>query len=59
MWSVDDDVAHQVGSAFYDNMVDGSGRMDCTHAVAALHKAVKALRMKIHVIHHRVLQRVL
>jgi CHAT domain-containing protein len=47
MWSVDDDVAHQVVSAFYDNMVDGSGRMDCTHAAAALHKAVKALRMKI------------
>jgi CHAT domain-containing protein len=44
MWSVDDDVAHHVVSAFYDNMVDGSGRLNCTRAAEALHKAVKTLR---------------
>ena len=47
MWSVDDDVAAQVASAFYDNLVDGSGRLDCTRATVALHKAVKTLRKKI------------
>ncbi|KAG2124885.1 CHAT domain-containing protein [Suillus clintonianus] len=47
MWSVDDEVARQVVSAFYHNMVDGSRRLDCTHAAIALHKAVKSLRKKI------------
>ncbi|KAG2125684.1 CHAT domain-containing protein [Suillus clintonianus] len=47
MWSVDDDVARQVVSAFYGNLVDGSGRLDCTRAAVALHKAVKSLRKKI------------
>ncbi|KAG2131138.1 TPR-like protein [Suillus cothurnatus] len=44
MWSVDDDVARQVVSAFYDKLVDDSGRLDCTWAAVALHKAVKRLR---------------
>ncbi|KAG2141845.1 TPR-like protein [Suillus clintonianus] len=47
MWSVDDDVARQVVSLFYRNLVDGSGRLDCTRAAVALHKAVKSLRKKI------------
>ncbi|KAG2141962.1 TPR-like protein [Suillus clintonianus] len=47
MWSVDDEVARQVVSAFYRNLVDGSGRLDCTRAAVALHKAVKSLRKKI------------
>ncbi|KAG0700577.1 CHAT domain-containing protein [Suillus ampliporus] len=47
MWSVDDEVARQVVSAFYDNLVDGSGRLDCKQAAIALHKAVKLLRKKI------------
>jgi hypothetical protein len=49
MWSVDDDVAGQLVSAFYNNLVKGSepGRLDCTCAAAALHKAVKKLRKKI------------
>ncbi|KAG2135791.1 TPR-like protein [Suillus clintonianus] len=47
MWSVDDEVARQVVSAFYRNLVDGSGRLDCTRAAIALHKAVKSLRKKI------------
>ncbi|KAG1739320.1 TPR-like protein [Suillus lakei] len=47
MWSVDDDVARQVVSAFYDKLVDDSGRLDCTRAAVALHKAVKSLRKKI------------
>jgi len=47
MWSVDDEVACQVVSAFYSNLVDGSGRLDCTQAAVALHKAVKKLREKI------------
>ncbi|KAG2130228.1 CHAT domain-containing protein [Suillus clintonianus] len=47
MWSVDDEVARQVVTAFYDNMVDGSGRLDCRRAAAALHNAVKSLRKKI------------
>ncbi|KAG1843663.1 CHAT domain-containing protein [Suillus subluteus] len=44
MWSVDDEVAQQVVSIFYRNLIDGSGRLDCTRAVVALHKAVKSLR---------------
>ncbi|OJA11321.1 hypothetical protein AZE42_08591 [Rhizopogon vesiculosus] len=47
MWSVDDEVAGQVVSAFYDNMFDGSGRLDCTGAAVALHNAVKKLRKEI------------
>ncbi|KAJ8589108.1 hypothetical protein M405DRAFT_818596 [Rhizopogon salebrosus TDB-379] len=47
MWSVDDEVVGQVVSAFYDNMVDGSGKLDCRRAAVALHKAVKKLRKKI------------
>ncbi|KAG1856957.1 TPR-like protein [Suillus subalutaceus] len=46
MWSVDDEVARQVVSAFYDKLVDDSGRLDCTRAAVALHKAVKKLRGK-------------
>ncbi|KAG2030188.1 CHAT domain-containing protein [Suillus americanus] len=44
MWSVDDEVARQVVSAFYDKLVDDSGRLDCTRAAVALHKAVRKLR---------------
>ncbi|KAG1803196.1 CHAT domain-containing protein [Suillus subaureus] len=49
MWSVDDEVARQVVSAFYRKLirVDDSRRLDCTHAAVALHKAVKSLRNKI------------
>ena len=47
MWSVDDEVAGQIVSAFYGNLVDGSGRLDCTRAAAALHKTLKKLRKKI------------
>ncbi|KAG2123239.1 CHAT domain-containing protein [Suillus clintonianus] len=47
MWSVNDDVALQVASAFYGYLVDGSGRLDCTRAAVALHKAMKSLRKKI------------
>ncbi|KAG1859630.1 hypothetical protein F4604DRAFT_1684593 [Suillus subluteus] len=39
MWSVDDDAARQIVSAFYNNMFDGSGRLDHTRAAIALHKA--------------------
>ncbi|KAG1762632.1 TPR-like protein [Suillus occidentalis] len=44
MWSVDDEVAQEVVSGFYENLVDDSGRLDCTRAAVALHKAVKKLR---------------
>ncbi|KAG2040594.1 CHAT domain-containing protein [Suillus americanus] len=47
MWSVDDDVARQVVSAFYGHLVDSSGRLDCTRAAVALHKAMKSLCKKI------------
>ncbi|KAG0698782.1 CHAT domain-containing protein [Suillus ampliporus] len=47
MWSVDDEVVLQIVSAFYSNLVDDSGRLDCTRAAFALHKAVKSLRKKI------------
>jgi CHAT domain-containing protein len=47
MWSVDDEVVGQVVSAFYDEMFDGSGRLDCTRAAVALHKAMKKLGNKI------------
>jgi CHAT domain-containing protein len=46
MWSVDDKVALKVVSAFYGNLVDESGRLDCTCAAVALHKAVKKVRRK-------------
>jgi CHAT domain-containing protein len=41
MWTVDDEAAQEVVSAFYGNLVDGSGRLDCARAAMALHKAVK------------------
>ncbi|KAG1766257.1 CHAT domain-containing protein [Suillus occidentalis] len=44
MWSVDDEVAQEVVSAFYGNLVGGSGRLDCTRTAMALHKAVKKLQ---------------
>jgi CHAT domain-containing protein len=44
MWSVDDEVPQQVVSAFYRNMIDSSGRLDCTRAAVALHKGMKSLR---------------
>jgi CHAT domain-containing protein len=47
MWSVDDEVVGQIISPFYDNMVDGSGKLDCRRAAIALHKAIKKLRKKI------------
>src|SRR6267154_4754691 len=47
MWSVDDKVAGEIVSAFYDNLVDGSGRLDCTRAAVALHETMKALRKKV------------
>ncbi|KAG1751330.1 TPR-like protein [Suillus paluster] len=47
MWSVDDSVAGEIFSLFYDNLVDDSGRLDCKCAAGALHKTVKMLRKKI------------
>jgi CHAT domain-containing protein len=47
MWSVDDEIAGQIVSTFYDNLVDTSGKLDCTQAAVALHKAMKKLRNKI------------
>ncbi|KAG1728971.1 TPR-like protein [Suillus paluster] len=44
MWSVDDKVARQIVSAFYGNLFDASGRLDCTRAAVALHKAMKKMR---------------
>ncbi|KAG1908927.1 CHAT domain-containing protein [Suillus fuscotomentosus] len=47
MWSVDDEVARQVVSAFYRKLIGDSKRLDCTGAAVALHKAVRSLRKKI------------
>ncbi|KAG1834907.1 TPR-like protein [Suillus subalutaceus] len=47
MWSVDDDVARLVVSAFYGHLVDSSGRLDSTRAAAALHMAMKSLPKNI------------
>ena len=47
MWSVDDKIVGQIVSAFYENLVDDSGRLDCRRAAGALQKAVKKLRTKI------------
>jgi CHAT domain-containing protein/tetratricopeptide (TPR) repeat protein len=47
MWSVDDNIVAHIVSAFYDNLVDGSGRLDCTRAAEALHKAVRSSRTKM------------
>ncbi|KAG1811747.1 CHAT domain-containing protein [Suillus subaureus] len=44
MWFVDDEAARQVVSAFYDKLIDDSGRLDCTRAAVGLHKAVRKLR---------------
>ncbi|KAG1908870.1 uncharacterized protein F5891DRAFT_995479 [Suillus fuscotomentosus] len=44
MWSVKDDVAQEVVSGFYENLIDDSGRLDCTRAATALHKALKKLQ---------------
>ncbi|KAG2751767.1 hypothetical protein P692DRAFT_201786700 [Suillus brevipes Sb2] len=44
MWSVDDEVALEVVSTFYGNLVDDTGRLDCTRAAVALSKALKKLR---------------
>ncbi|OJA18780.1 hypothetical protein AZE42_01624 [Rhizopogon vesiculosus] len=46
MWSVDDEAAGRIVSAFYKNLVDDSGRLDCTRAAEALHQAMKKLRKK-------------
>jgi CHAT domain-containing protein len=54
MWSVDDDVAQQVVSTFYDKLVDDSGRLDCRQAAMALHKAVKKLRRKNVALEHQI-----
>lgn len=45
MWSVDNEVARQVVSVFYNKLADDSGRLDSTRAAVALHKAVKKLRV--------------
>jgi CHAT domain-containing protein len=47
MWSVNDDVAHQVAYTFYGYLVDSSGRMDCARAAVALHEAVESLGKEI------------
>jgi len=47
MWSVDDKFAGQVVSAFYENMLVRSERLDCTRAAVALHMAVKKLRKQV------------
>lgn len=44
MWSVDDEVVGKIASAFYEGLVDDSGRLDCTRAARALHQAMKKLR---------------
>ncbi|KAG2090111.1 CHAT domain-containing protein [Suillus discolor] len=40
MWSVEDEVARQVVSTFYQNLIDDSKRLDCTRAAVALHTSV-------------------
>ncbi|KAJ8580074.1 hypothetical protein M405DRAFT_83044 [Rhizopogon salebrosus TDB-379] len=44
MWSADNEVVVHLVCALYDNMVDGSWKLDCGRAAVALHKAVKKLR---------------
>ncbi|KAG2106230.1 CHAT domain-containing protein, partial [Suillus discolor] len=56
MWFVDDEVARQVVSAFYRNLIDDSTRLGCTRAKVALHKSVKSLRKKIPLAQHIVFQ---
>jgi len=45
MWAVDDDLASEITSTFYEHMVDESGRLDHTRAVFALNKTMKSIRM--------------
>jgi len=46
MWSIDDDVARQVVSTFYDKLVDDSGRLDCRRA-AIISEPMKVLKYLI------------
>ena len=43
MWAVDDGETSKIASVFYDNMVDGCGRLDYTRAALALNKTMKKL----------------
>ena len=45
MWAVDDDLASEITSTFYEHMVDESGRLDHTRAAFALNKTMKSIRM--------------
>ena len=44
MWAVDDDLASEITSTFYEHMVDESGHLDHTRAALALNKTMKSIR---------------
>ena len=44
MWTVDDGLASEITSTFYEHMVDESGRLDHTRAAIALNKTMKSMR---------------
>jgi hypothetical protein len=41
MQSVNDNVVGDILSAFYDNLVDSSGTLDCTRTAVAFHKVTR------------------
>ena len=43
-WSVNDGLASEIMSTFYEHMVDESGRLDHTRAAFALNKTMKSIR---------------
>ena len=43
MWAVDDGETNKITSAFYDNMINESGRLDYTRAALALNRTMKKL----------------
>jgi len=47
MWAVDDDLARNITSTFYEHMVDESGRLDHTRAAFALNKTMKSMRLPL------------
>ncbi|KAG1759149.1 hypothetical protein EDD22DRAFT_782939, partial [Suillus occidentalis] len=47
MWTVDDDVARQAVSVFYEHLIDGSGRFELHARCGSVAQGYKSVRKKI------------
>jgi len=47
MWAVDDGQTNKITSKFYENLVDGFGRLDHTRAALALHRTMSSLARSV------------